>query len=66
MVLVFCSLLSRKYTNSLDQTVNHYNYLKSNTKPVEFLLIEAEVKEIDLQLERAEHALNWNSDGIVN
>ena len=53
----------RNYVNSLDQTVTHYNRLKTNTKPVEYLLIEAEVKDIDDQLERAEHALNWNSDG---
>ena len=36
---------------------------KMNTKPVECLLIQAEIADIDAQLERAEHALNWNSDG---
>jgi len=30
---------------------------------VEFQLIEDELRDIDLQLERAEHALNWNSEG---
>lgn len=54
----------RNYVNSLDQTVTNYNLLKTNTKPVEYLLIQAEVHEIDLQLERAEHALNWNSEGL--
>ena len=53
----------RNYVNSLDQTVTHYNRLKMNTKPVECLLIESEIADIDAQLERAEHALNWNSDG---
>ena len=53
----------RNYVNSLDQTVTHYNRLKMNTKPVESLLIESEIADIDAQLERAEHALNWNSDG---
>ena len=56
----------RNYVNSLDQTVTHYNRLKMNTKPVESLLIESEIADIDAQLERAEHALNWNSDGIWN
>lgn len=51
------------FVASLDQTVFHYNKLKSNTKPVEYKLIEEEIKEIDAQLERAEHALNWNSEG---
>ena len=40
-----------------------YNRLKKNTKKVEYDLIAGELKEIDLQLERAEHALNWNSEG---
>ena len=53
----------RNYVNSLDQTVTHYNRLKTNTKPVECLLVAGEVADIDAQLERAEHALNWNSDG---
>jgi dynein heavy chain len=56
----------RSYVNSLDQTVAHYNKLKTTTKPVEYKLISQEVDEIDLQLERAEHALNWNSEGIWN
>ena len=40
--------------------------MKTNTKPVEYRLIEREVGEIDALLERAEHALSWNSDGIWN
>jgi len=36
------------------------------TKPVEYALIASELKEIDALMERAEHALNWNSDGIWN
>ena len=43
--------------------MSHYNRLKSHTKPVEYKLIEKEVHEIDKQLERAEYALNWNSEG---
>ena len=40
--------------------------LKTTTKKVEYNLIACELKEVDLQLERAEHALNWNSEGIWN
>ncbi len=47
-------------------TVSCYNHLKKNTKKVEFDLISAELSEIDLQLERAEHALNWNSEGLIH
>ena len=54
----------RNYVNSLEQTVFHYNKLRNGTKPVEFRLIEGEVDEADDMLERAEHALNWNSEGI--
>ena len=43
--------------------MNNYNFLKTKTRSVEFKLVEDELKEIDLQLERAEHALNWNSEG---
>ena len=51
--------------NSLELSVNNYNFLRSKTRSVEFNLIEDELKELDLQLERAEHALNWNSDGEI-
>ena len=44
-------------------TVSSYNRLKKNTTKVEYDLISGELHEIDLQLERAEHALNWNSQG---
>ena len=40
--------------------------MKTTTKKVEYNLIACELKEVDLQLERAEHALNWNSEGIWN
>ena len=56
----------REYTRSLDVTVDNYNRLKTSTQKVEYDLIADELKEIDIQLERAEHALNWNSEGIWN
>ena len=54
----------RNYTRSLDITVDNYNTMKMKTTKVEYDLIADELKEIDLQLERAEHALNWNSENI--
>jgi len=47
-------------------TVSCYNRLKTCTKKVEFDLIADELADIDLQLERAEHALNWNSEGLID
>ena len=52
----------RNYNNSLELTVFNYNFLKMSTRNVEFDLISGELDEIDKNLERAEHALNWNSE----
>ena len=52
----------RNYNNSLEQTVDNYNFLKTSTQKVEFNLISGELDELDQNLERAEHALNWNSE----
>ena len=52
----------RNYNNSLEQTVDNYNFLKTTTRNVEFDLISGELDELDQNLERAEHALNWNSE----
>ena len=52
----------RNYNNSLEQTVDNYNFLKTQTTNVEFDLIASELTELDLNMERAEHALNWNSE----
>ena len=52
----------RNYNNSLEQTVDNYNFLKTSTQNVEFNLISGELDELDQNLERAEHALNWNSE----
>ena len=52
----------RNYNNSLELTVDNYNFLKNSTRNVEFDLVAGELDEIDRNLERAEHALNWNSE----
>ena len=55
----------RDYNNSIERTVYSYNRLKTTTKSVEINLIADELADIDNQLERAEHALNWNSEGTT-
>ena len=55
--------LFRNYSHSLDETVDNYNWLKTNTREEEFNLILDEIKDIDHQLEKAEQTLNWNSSG---
>ena len=55
----------RNFNISLDRTVQGYNRLKVKTEPVEYNLIANELAEVDEMLERAEHALNWNSEGLL-
>ena len=54
----------RNLNDSLELTVNSYNFLESKICSVEFKLFKGELNEIDLQLERAELALNWNAEGL--
>ena len=54
----------RAYNNCLDKIVDLYNYLKTDTNDKEYRLFEAEVFEIDSQLQSAETSLTWNSEGI--
>ena len=49
----------------MDRTVTGYNRLKVKTHQREYDLIANELSEVDLMLERAEHALNWNSEGTA-
>ena len=50
--------------NILDQVVDKYNYIKSNTNDIEYKLIKEEVDEINLLLKPAETAINWQSSNI--
>ena len=59
-------LTFRNFNISLDRTVQGYNRLKVKTHQREYDLISNELSEVDLMLERAEHALNWNSEGNLN
>ncbi|KAL3857821.1 hypothetical protein ACJMK2_012454, partial [Sinanodonta woodiana] len=53
-----------KYISNLDLTVNLYNKVRNNVLDVEFPLIQGQVQDLDMQLQKAEESLNWNSDGI--
>jgi hypothetical protein len=55
----------RTFNCCLEQTVSCYNRLKT-TKVVEYNLIANELKMVDDELERAEHCLNWNSEGKLS
>ena len=56
----------REYVANLDLTVKWYNKIRETVLEVEYPLIEAQLEEIDVQLQRAENNLNWNTDGIWN
>ena len=53
----------RQYNANLDLTVHWYNKVRQTVLEVEFPLVEGQLEEIDVQLERAEKDLNWSSDG---
>ena len=56
----------RNYNNSLEQTVNLYNYLKLHIAQQEYNLIDDEVADLDEKLQMAEVTLTWNSPNIWN
>ena len=56
----------RANKNSLDRTVEMYNYVKRRTVREEFALIEKEVQQCDLELRPAETTINWNSGEVLN
>ena len=52
-----------QYLTHLDQTVHLYNKVRNTVTEVEFPLIETQIDDIDVQLEKAVMTLNWNSEG---
>ena len=54
----------KSYNNLLDRIVDLYNYLKTDTNPIEYRLFQQEMLELDRQLRPAETTVNWVSDGI--
>ena len=55
----------RYYNNCLEQIVELYNYLKTDTNQLEYKLFEDEMKAIDRLLNQAETTITWNSAGIT-
>lgn len=53
----------REYVNHLDFIVDRYNKVRKTILEVEYPLIEGQLEEIDVQLEKAEESLSWQSDG---
>ena len=53
----------RKYLQNLDVVVALYNSVRETILDVEYPLIEQQLMDIDLQLEKAITELNWTSSG---
>ncbi|XP_021937393.1 dynein beta chain, ciliary isoform X2 [Zootermopsis nevadensis] len=51
----------RKYTSNLNHTIQWYNKVLRQSLPVEFVLIEEQLQEIDALVEQGQTNLNWNS-----
>ncbi|XP_071447818.1 dynein beta chain, ciliary [Hetaerina americana] len=54
----------RKYTSSLNLTIEWYNKIRRTSKPVEFKLVKEEIEEIDVLIEKGRSKLNWNSEEL--
>ena len=52
----------REYVNHLDFIVDRYNKVRKTVLEVEYPLIEGQLEEIDIQLEKAEESLNWQNE----
>lgn len=55
----------RKYLQNLDVTVHLYNSIRETVLDVEYPLIEGQLNDIDVQLERAISELNWTSESNI-
>ena len=53
----------RKYLQNLDVTVHLYNSVRETILDVEYPLIEGQLNDMDVQLDRAISELNWTSEG---
>lgn len=54
----------RQYVANLDLTVQWYNKVRTTVLEVEYPLVEGQLEQIDVQLQRAEKDLNWNSEAV--
>lgn len=53
----------RKYLQNLDVTVHLYNSVRETILDVEYPLVEGQLNDMDVQLDRAISELNWTSEG---
>ena len=53
----------RKYLQNLDVTVHLYNSVRETILDVEYPLVEGQLNDMDVQLNRAISELNWTSEG---
>lgn len=56
----------RKYLQNLDVTVTLYNQVRDTVLDVEYPLIEQQLRDIDLEIEKAVANLNWTNSGANN
>uniref|UniRef100_A0A8C4ZK88 Uncharacterized protein n=1 Tax=Gadus morhua TaxID=8049 RepID=A0A8C4ZK88_GADMO len=54
----------QQYITNLELISRQYNKVISSLLSVEYPLLQGQLKEVDVQLKRAEESLNWNSEGI--
>ncbi|XP_065334425.1 dynein beta chain, ciliary-like [Cloeon dipterum] len=54
----------RQYSANLNLAINWYNRVRKLSQPVEFRLLEREVRELDLEVDHAQQNLNWDSEGV--
>ena len=54
----------RKYLQNLDVIVTLYNQIRETILDVEYPLIEQQLRDIDLEIEKAIGNLNWTSSGV--
>ena len=55
-----------KYITNLDLIVHLYNKVRNNVLEVELPLIESQLEVLDVQLEKAETIICWESEGIIS
>ncbi|KAG7253549.1 hypothetical protein CRUP_011683, partial [Coryphaenoides rupestris] len=54
----------QQYITNLELIARQYNKVISSLLDVEYPLVHRQLKDVDVQLRRAEESLNWNSEGI--
>ncbi|KAJ4427298.1 hypothetical protein ANN_24918 [Periplaneta americana] len=53
-----------QWVSNLNLSIGWYNSVRQNSLPVEFELVENEIKEIDILVKEVLDNLNWNSENV--